>query len=125
MVRAGAEPYVQVARFMTGDEEGGEQESWTERRDGTLLTEPETSRSTWRELQGHASMPADQTEVVEETIDLPAGVFECLRYTRTDEDGVSVFWFAKAAPGMPLRFEQRVAGETVFSSTTLSDERPA
>jgi len=125
MVRAGEEPFVYVTRFLTGDDEGGEQESWTETRDGMRLSQPATSRSSWRELQGHASMPADRTEVVEETIDLPAGRFDCLRYTRTDEDGVSVFWFAKVAPGMPLQFEQRVGGNTVFSSTTLSDERPA
>ncbi len=125
MVRGGEEPYVHVSRFLGGDEDGGDQESWTETPDGTRLTEPATGHSTWRELQGHASMPADRTEVVDETIDLPAGRFECLRYTRTDEDGVSVFWFAKTAPGMPLMFEQRVDGETVFASTTLSDDRPA
>ena len=96
----------------------------TETPDGTRLTDPETGHSTWREFQGHASMPAGRTEVAEETIDIPAGRFDCLRYTRTEDDGVSVFWFAKAAPGMPLQFEQRVDGETVFSSTTLSDERP-
>ncbi len=124
VVRAGEPPYVHVSRFLGGDEDG-DQESWTEAPDGTPLTEPATGHSTWRELQGHASMPAGTTEVVDETIDLPAGRFECLRYTRTDDDGVSVFWFAKAAPGMPLRFEQQVDGQTVFSSTTLSDERPA
>lgn len=118
-------PYVHVTRFLTGDDEGSDQESWTETPDGTRLTDPSTSHSTWREFQGHASMPADRTEVVDETIDLPMGRFDCLRYTRTDEDGVSVFWFATTAPGMPLRFEQRVDGETVFSSTTLSDDRPA
>jgi hypothetical protein len=125
VARGGAEPFVHATRFLTGDEDGADQESWTETPDGVRLTEPETSRVVWRELQAHASMPADRTEVVEETIDLPVGRFDGLRYTRTDEDGVSVFWFAKAAPGMPLRFEQRVGDETVFSSTTLSDERPA
>ena len=125
VLRSGQEPYVQVTRFTTGDEDGGDQESWTETPEGERLTEPETGRSIWRDLQGHASMPADRTEVVEEAIDIPAGRFDCLRYTRTDDDGVFVFWFAKTAPGMPLQFEQRVNGETIFSSTTLSDERPA
>ena len=69
-------------------------------------------------------MRADRTTVTEEEIEIPAGRFACLRYTRTDEDAVFVFWFAKTAPGMPLRFEQRIGGETAFSSTTLSDERP-
>jgi len=57
-------------------------------------------------------------------IEIPAGRFACLRYTRTDEDGVATFWFATSAPGMPLKFEKQVEGKTVFSSTTLSDETP-
>jgi hypothetical protein len=125
VVRAGHDPYVHVARFSTGDEDGGDQEFWNETPGGTRLTETETGHSAWRELQGHASMPADRTTVTEEEIEIPAGRFTCLRYTRTDEDGVGTFWFAKSAPGMPLKFEQQVEGKTVFSSTTLSDERPA
>ena len=109
----------------SGDEEQSDQEIWTETPDGLRLTETETGHSTWREFQGHASMPADRTTVTEEEIEIPAGRFACLRYTRTDEDGVGIFWFAKSAPGMPLKFEQMVDGNTVFSSTTLSDERPA
>jgi hypothetical protein len=125
VVRAGQDPYVHVARFLTGDEDGGDQEFWNETPDGNRLTETETGHSAWRELQGHASMPADRTTVTEEEIEIPAGRFACLRYTRTDEDGVGTFWFAKSAPGMPLKFERQVEGTTVFSSTTLSDERPA
>ena len=122
VVRAGEEPYVRVIRFSTGDEEGADQEVWTEMLDGTRLTETETGHSNWRERQGHASMPADRTEVTEEEIVIPAGRFACVRYTRTDEETVNVFWFAKAAPGMPLKFEKRIDDKTVFSSTTLSDE---
>jgi hypothetical protein len=125
VVRAGEEPYVRVIRFLTGDETGADQEAWNETPDGTRLTETETGHSNWRELQGHASMPADRTTVTEEEIEIPAGRFACLRYTRTDENGVGDFWFAKSAPGMPLKFEKLVDGEVVFSSTTLSDERPA
>ncbi|MEO5704371.1 MAG: hypothetical protein ABIZ52_08325 [Candidatus Limnocylindrales bacterium] len=122
VVRAGQAPYVQVTRFLTGDEDGGNSEFWTEMLDGTRLTETAMGHSTWRELQGHASMPADRTEVTEEEIEIPAGRFACVRYTRTDEESVGVFWFAKAAPGMPLKFEQRIGDKTVFSSTTLSDD---
>lgn len=124
VVRAGEEPYVRVTRFSTGDEDGGDQAFWNEAPDGTRLTEPEAAHSTWRELQGHASMPADRTTMTEEEIEIPAGRFACLRYTRTDDDGVSSFWFAKSAPGMPLKFERVKDGKTVFSSTTLSDEQP-
>ena len=124
VVRAGQEPFVRVTRFSTADENGSDQEVWTETPDGTRLTETEIAHATWREFQGHASMPADRTTVIEEDIEIPAGRFACLRYTRTDEDGVGDFWFATSAPGMPLKFEQRVDGNTVFFSTTLSDERP-
>ena len=121
VVQAGADPYVRVTRFLSGDAEGAEQESWTEKPDGERLSEPERKRSTWRDFQGHASMPAATTEISEETIDIPAGRFECLKYTRLDDDGVNTFWFAKSAPGMPLKFEMRSGGELVFSSTAIEN----
>jgi hypothetical protein len=121
VVEAGKGPYVQVTRFVSGDAEGAEQESWTETHDGDRLTEPRRRRSAWLEFQGHASMPAATTEIVEEEIDIPAGRYACLRYTRRDGDAVSTFWFAKTAPGMPLKFEERVNGELVYSSTALED----
>jgi hypothetical protein len=124
VIRAGQDPYVQVTRFLTGDADGADQDVWTETPDGARLTEAETGHSIWRELQGHASMPVERTTITEDEIDIPAGRFACLRYTRTDGDRVGIFWFAKSAPGMPLKFEQRVDGKTIFSSTTLSDERP-
>ncbi len=123
-MRAGAEPYVRVTRFVSGDAESAEQEWWTETPAGERLTEPERARTAWLEFQGHASMPAATTDIAEESIDIPAGRYDCLRYTRTDGDEVDTFWFAKSAPGMPLRFESRERGELVFSSTALADIRP-
>jgi hypothetical protein len=32
-----------------------------------------------------------------------------------------MFWFAKAAPGMPLKLEEREAGELVYISTALEN----
>jgi hypothetical protein len=121
VVEAGSEPYVQVARFVSGNAEGAEQESWTETPDGVRLTEPRRRGSTWLDLQGHASMPAATTQIVEEEIEIPAGRYACLRYTRRDGDALSTFWFAKTAPGMPLKFDERVNGELVYSSTALED----
>jgi hypothetical protein len=123
VVRPGVEPYLRVTRFVTGDPEGAEQESWTETPDGVRLTETKRRRSTWLEFQEHASMPADQTRIEEEAIEIPAGRYACLRYTRTDGDTVDTFWFARSAPGMPLRFEERVNGALVFSSTAIEDLR--
>lgn len=123
VVEQGSDPYVRVTRFVSGDAEGAEQESWTETPGGEPLTEPERRRTTWLGFQRHASMPAATTDIAEERIEIPAGRFDCLRYTRREGDSVSTFWFARSAPGMPLRFEERVAGEIVFSSTALEDVR--
>ena len=119
VIEKGSEPRVQVTRFVSGDAEGADHESWTESFGGEPLTEPKARRSTWLEFQGHASMPAATTEIAEETIDIPAGRYDCLRYTRRDGDALMTFWFARAAPGMPLRFEERETGELTYSSTAI------
>jgi hypothetical protein len=124
VLEQGVDPYVRVTRFVSGDADGGEREVWTESPDGRQLTEPERGRATWLELQEHASMPADATRIDEETIDIPAGRYDCLRYTRIDGDTIDTFWFARKAPGMPLRFEERVRGALVYSSTAIEDLRP-
>jgi hypothetical protein len=123
-MRAGVEPFVQVMRVVSAAADEGEWEVWTETPDGRRLTEPERGTSNFLELQGHASMAADATRIEEETIDIPAGRYECLRYTRVDGDTVDTFWFATSAPGAPMRLEQRVGGELVFSSTAIEDLRP-
>lgn len=121
VIRASSEPYVRVTRFVSGDADGAEQESWTETPDGVRLTEPERGRSTWLEFQEHASMPAAVTDISEEEIDIPAGRFACLKYTRRDGESVSTFWFARSAPGMPLKFETRAGAELLFSSTAIEN----
>jgi hypothetical protein len=124
LVRAGEEPVVRVRRSISGDSEGGVYEFWTESEAGQPLSEPVRDRSTWLELQGHASMPADQTVIEDVTIEVPMGRYEGRRYTRTSGDEVDTFWFAMELPGAPVRFEQRVRGELVFSSTAIEDRRP-
>jgi hypothetical protein len=121
VIRAGSEPSVRVTRFVSGDADGAEHDSWTETPDGVRLTEPARNRSTWLEFQEHASMPAAQTEIAEEDIDIPAGRFACLRYTLRDSGSVSTFWFARSAPGQPLKFEERADGVLVFSSTAIEN----
>jgi hypothetical protein len=120
----GAEPFVHVVRFVTVDEDGADQESWRESVDGAPTTEVKQRRSTWLEFQGHASMPAATTEIAEETIEIPAGRFDCMRYTRRDVDTVSTFWFARSAPGMPLKFEEVEGGVVTYSSVAIEDVRP-
>jgi len=119
--RAGQEPSIRVTRYVAVDPEGTTQESWLESEDGVVVGKPEPERSTWLELQQHASFPAAITERNEETIEIPAGRFDCLRYTRTDELGTWRFWFARDLPGQPVRFANDVAGQVVFSATLLED----
>ena len=45
VVRAGADPVVRAIRFLAGDADGGDGESWMETPDGARLSEPERSRS--------------------------------------------------------------------------------
>jgi len=119
--RAGEAPVVRVTRYLSVDAAGADQESWLESLDGRRLAEPERERSTWLELQAHASFPTATTERVEEPIDTPSGRFVCLRYTRVDAKGTWRFWFARELPGQPVRFDQRADGEVVFSATLLEN----
>jgi hypothetical protein len=124
VVRDGDAAVVRVTRSLAVDAEGWTFETWTEQEDGAQLTEPEIAGSRWLELQAHASMPAATTRIDEETIDIPAGRFACLRYTRVDGDSQDTFWFARSEPGAPVRFEMRMGGEVVFSSTTIEISHP-
>jgi hypothetical protein len=123
--RAGVEPVIRVTRFVGGDAEGADHEVWTETPTGERVGNVERRRSTWLDFQSHASMPIANTVIGEETIDIPAGAFDCLVYTRTDGDEISTFWFAKSAPGMPLKYESRVSDALVFSSVALENLLPA
>lgn len=40
----------------------------------------------WLDLQGHASFPSTATAIGNETVELPVGVEECLRYIVTDDE---------------------------------------
>lgn len=124
VVEGDGKPYIHNITFVTCDAEGAVQEFLDESPDGEPLAPKTQRRSTWLQLQGHASMPSATTVREPDTIDIPVGRFECLRYTRTEEDGVSTFWFALASPGLPLKFEERAPdGTLVYSSTCISDTR--
>jgi hypothetical protein len=121
IVRAGVEPYVLARRNISADAEAGVYETWTETPDGERTSGPEQGSSSFLELQGHASMPVAATTIEPVEIAVPMGRFDGLRYTRIQGDRVDTFWFAMARPGAPVRFEFRVGGELVFSSTEISE----
>ncbi|WP_159577247.1 hypothetical protein [Microbacterium sp. 8M] len=102
-----------INRFSDGDEDGA-----------TLTSHPAgdpgaagAKRVTWRELQAHAAFPAERTTVGSDTIEHPLGRLECRRYDVRDDDGDTVFWFALAYPGMPVRYE--TTDETGTTRTTV------
>lgn len=90
-----------INRFSAGDDDGALLES----HPADAPEAAKGARVTWRELQAHAAFPADRTTVATEVIEHPLGRLECRRYDVADEDGGSVFWFALAHPGMPVRYE--------------------
>jgi hypothetical protein len=78
------------------------------------------SRSSWLELQGHASMPIATTTIDEVTLDSPMGPLDCLRYVAIDGDAIETYWFARSMPGMPVRTERVEDGRVVERVTMLS-----
>ena len=108
-----------VQQYVAVDEDSGTRLVFNLAADGAR-GDVRRSRSTWLELQGHASMPIAKTTIDEVTIETPMGPLECLRYTAVDGDEVETFWFARAIPGMPVRTERRVGGEVVERVTMLS-----
>ncbi len=84
--------------------------------EGKIQGVPESRRMSWKEFQGHNATPVEDTKMHRETIEVPAGRFDCVVYTVTSEgpDGpvTDQTWFAIDQPGP---FVQRV--------TTLKPEQ--
>lgn len=116
---AGEEPIVRVTRFVETDEEGAVMESQRFTLAGEALDEPVRRRSTWLELQSHASFPAATTTRSEETVELSFGRFDALHYVAMDGTEMAHFWFALALPGMPVKTEDWQDGELRHAMTML------
>ena len=103
------ERYERVSHLTECDDEGATLERWRIAADGGIDGEVARARVTWLELQEHAAFPADRTSVSSETLELPIGRVECLRYdTRVDESADAAaarFWFSPVHQGMPVRYE--------------------
>lgn len=117
--------FERVNRFSDCDAEGATLERWRAAAGGGVDGEVVGGRVTWRELQGHAAFPENTTLLSEEVLDLPIGRVECLRYdTRAAEatDAASeTFWFARAFPGMPVRFESSTPAGVVRTTVIAVD----
>ncbi|HWV47929.1 MAG TPA: hypothetical protein VN035_00610 [Microbacterium sp.] len=101
---------LRVNRFRETDADGATLDRWTAGPTGIVEGEITSSRVTWLDLQRHAAFPSDRTVLSTETLDLPIGRVECLRYeVRSTADAEpDTFWFSVAHPGMPVQYETAV-----------------
>jgi hypothetical protein len=118
----GGELTFRQIRFVEVDADGAVQEFQSTDREGRPIGEPTRHRSSWNDLQHHASQPASATVVDEVDLELPFGNEACWRYTVSTDDETVTFWFAKGRPGMPVQVEKRVGGELVSRSVVIADE---
>lgn len=96
--------------------------------DQSPLAEPQRAPVTWAELVGHASYPAAHTRIERAEITVPAGTFECRRYTVVEPSPKgqkrTVAWFADALPGAPVHHEVHIGAQLV-SRMQLVEHTPA
>jgi hypothetical protein len=108
---AGEPDRVDITVFVENDEEGALLESNGQRH-----------RVTWRELQNHASFPADVTTIHDDVVEGPLGRMDCLAYRVVAKDTVSTFWFDKTRPGMPVLFTTETDGALISTTMVIADE---
>ena len=118
----GGEPTFRRIRFVEVDADGALQEFQSTDAAGLPLGEPTRARSTWLDLQQHASQAASSTAIDEVELALPFTTEACWRYTASAGDERVTFWFAKGRPGMPLQVERRAGGELLSRSVVIADE---
>jgi hypothetical protein len=109
-------------RFVEVDADGAVQEFQPTDAGGLPIGEPTHHRSSWLDLQQHASQPASSTVIDEVDLTLPFGTEACWLYTVGSGDEYAAFWFAKGRPGMPVQVEKRVGDELVSRSLVIADE---
>ena len=119
---SGGEPTFRRIRFVEVDTDGAVQEFQSTDATGLPIGEPTRHRSSWLELQQHASQPASATVIDEVDLALSFGTEACWRYTVSGRDECVTFWFAKGRAGMPVQVERQVGGELVSRSVVIADE---
>jgi len=108
-------------RFVEVDADGAVQEFQSTDAEGRPLGEPTLRRSSWLDLQDHASQPVSATVIDEVDLASPFGTEACWRYAVNTCDECVTFWFAKGRAGMPVQVEERVRGELVSRSVMIGD----
>lgn len=109
-------------RFVEVDADGAVQEFQSTDAGGRPIGEPTRHRSSWLDLQQHASQPTAATTIDEVDLALPFGTEACWRYSFSGRGECVTFWFAKGRAGMPVQVEKQVNGELVSRSIVIADE---
>lgn len=111
-----------LSRFAQVDDEGALFERADCDADGAAIGEVVASRVSWRDLQGHASFSVAATVISDETMLLPVGDEQCVRYVVTAREDVKTFWFSRQRPGMPVKVTV-ARGAQVSSTTVMVSDR--
>lgn len=117
----GEAPTYREVRYRAADAQRATQAFTPTDADGQPIGPTVLRESTWLDLQGHASQPAEHTTLEETTLELSWGTEACWRYDRTDGAEETRFWFAQRLPGMPVVVESWVDGRLVERSEVLSN----
>ena len=118
----GSEPFVRVQRYVWTNERSATTERWRETVEGAPIGRLEDRDTSWRELQAHASFPADKTTIEPDTIETPLGLVDCLRYTVREGETVKRLWFARHLPGTPVKVVVKEGGRVVSTVTMTANE---
>jgi hypothetical protein len=117
--------YCSVTRFTAGDADGATMEYFDETADRRIVGAVERVRNSWLDLQRHAAFPAADTTIDRETVVLPIGEYECLRYTVRSGAGETTFWFAERLPGMPVKSDTVAADGSHQTRVMIGNEYTA
>jgi hypothetical protein len=87
---------------------------------GKPLGPAERGTSTWAELVGHAAYPRSSTVISDESVEVPAGKFECMLYTVVEGPLRKRTYFARSLPGAPVLMVVEQDGQVLQTLTLLS-----
>jgi hypothetical protein len=115
-------------RFVKCDEKGAEME-FSVGPENAPPVQTNTSAAAWKDLQAHGSFPEKDTKITEETIEVPAGKFDCWLYTITRQtaDGKPSkisFHFAKSLAGPPVKMVKETDGKVDSTMTLIECKQP-
>jgi pimeloyl-ACP methyl ester carboxylesterase len=73
---------------------------------GNPIAEPRSSKPLWKELQSHASFPAETATIISAPLKTFKGDLDCWLYEVREGEAITKYWFAKELPGPPVLLEE-------------------